>query len=79
MVITKLLPGYMLNVLYHIEFNQDNKQDVDCRDNTTAIHLFDKIIISKYFLSIFSGMSLGAACSHLGVFFSLYLVDKDKH
>lgn len=30
-------------------------------------------------LPIYSGMSLAAACSHLGVFFSQYRTDKDKH
>lgn len=44
-----------------------------------SLHLFDKIINSKYFLFIDAGITLAVPCLLLGMFFRRNLTGKNKH
>lgn len=78
------LPGHMQDVLNHIvslplATNTTKKMFIVDKREPPFICLIRLLSANISCLPVYSGMSLAAACFHLGVFFSPYLTDKDKH
>lgn len=76
------LPAQVRSMLYHIVFpsaNTTRKMFIVEKREPPFICLMRLLSVNISCLPICFGISLAVACSHLGVFFTLYLADKDKH